>query len=147
MSYILSRLFFITLFLAFYPFILLWMVYGAHLEYMRDNPWNPPDYTFFKVVIGVLGPFGFCIWFAAVTRWLEMGRNERTGRDDDGTNVRSCLGWLGSLLGGFLSLPYCGYHDIYGEASVYLMALGNISPAIIYVFWRMLRNAFTQDSD
>jgi hypothetical protein len=140
-----------ALFIAAYPLILAGMLYSAHIDalheaYNRTHLYGyaPADWSIYKIVICVLGPFAFCAWFSLVTRWLERRRNERNGTDHNGINARACLGWLLSVIGAIAAVWLCAANGIEGEASVWLVCLGHLIPVPLYVLVR-LHNSVSEE--
>jgi hypothetical protein len=101
------------------------------------NPLTADDIWVLKIILGVFGPFAFMFWFAIVTRWREV---RRTGSREGvlWANVRGLLGLAMSFGGMFASLPYCFHHNIEGQASLLVMALGIMSPALIWCLFGLL---------
>lgn len=145
------RLITITLFIALYPLILAWLLYSNHIEHIHAAAapyyYPPTEDGLYKIVICVLGPFAFVVWFSLLARWAEMRRHgglwqeKEAGFDPTrGNNLRSCLGWLFSVLGACGALMFCSYNWIEGEPTVWAAAIGHLLPAIVYVPYRILRN-------
>ena len=95
------------------------------------NPLTGEDVWALKIALSVFGPFAFAFWFAIVTRWREV---RRTGSRDGvvWANVRGLLGLAHSFAAMFASLLFCSYHNIDGQASLLMMTVGIMSPALIW---------------
>jgi hypothetical protein len=103
------------------------------------HPLTADDIWFLKIILGVFGPFAFCVWFAIITRWREV---RRTGTHDGvvWANLRGFIALVLSFAGVFASLPFCYYHNIEGQASLLVMALGVMSPALLFFVLGLLRD-------
>jgi len=101
------------------------------------NPLTNEDIWLLKTILGVFGPFAFTFWFAIVTRCREV---RRTGSRDGvlWANIRGLLGLVMSFAGMLASLPLCDYHNVEGQASLLVMALGIMSPALIWYMFGLL---------
>jgi hypothetical protein len=105
------------------------------------NPLTCNDIWFLKIVLGGFGPFAFAFWFAIVTRWREVRRNGNR----EGVlwaNIRGLIGLVMSFAGMFASVLHCYYHNIEGQASLLVMALGIMSPALIWYLFGLLSSWF-----
>lgn len=95
------------------------------------NPLTNEDLWVLKIALGVFGPCAFTFWFAIITRWREVRRTKRR----DGVlwaNIRGLLGMVMSFAGVFASLMFCNYCNVEGQASLLVMALGIMSPALVW---------------
>ncbi len=106
--------------------------------YEFRNPLTADDILLLKILLGVFGPFAFAFWFAIVTRWREV---RRTASRDDlvWANIRGLVGLAMSFAGVLASLSFCSYYDIDGEASLLVMALGVMSPALVWCMLGLVR--------
>jgi hypothetical protein len=102
------------------------------------NPLTDDDIWLMKIILGVFGPFAFCIWFSIITRWREV---RRTGSHDGvlWANVRGLLGLIMSFAGVLASLIICGSYDITGQASLLVLALGIISPSLFFYVFGLIK--------
>jgi hypothetical protein len=101
------------------------------------NPLTYDDIWFLRIILGAFGPFAFAFWFAIVTRYREVRRNGNR----EGVlwaNIRGLIGLVMSFAGMFASLLYCYHHDIDGRASLLVMAMGIMSPALIWYLFGLL---------
>lgn len=102
------------------------------------NPLTKEDVWVLRIALGVFGPFAFTFWFAIVTRWREVRRT----KSRDGVlwaNIRGLLGMVMSFAGMIASLLFCYRYNVEGQASLLVMALGIMSPALVWYMLGLLR--------
>lgn len=102
------------------------------------NPLTNEDVWALKIALGVFGPFAFAFWLAVITRWREV-RRTRSRRGVLWANIRGLLGMVMSFAGMFASLLFCYRYNLEGQASLLVMALGIMSPALVWYMLGLLR--------